>query len=172
MTSGELISEYLPTYKMRLEHSEDYKYDVVFADDGTPPDGLSAPAFSVAFSSSKSTSFEYDKTASEYRVSQYGAAYIDGNDDSQLSVTNVIILETSVSMISGDSEGRLDIKLTGGGIGYYVCGGKYIEIDWKKDGAAARFIYTLKDGTPLVLGRGKSYVCIAPRNTAIDFSRD
>jgi hypothetical protein len=171
VTSGELLSQYLPTYtNMRLEHSPDYKCALTFTDDGTPSGGADASEFTVNVSGSKTTSFAYSPDDGVYHVSQYKKAYADGNDGSQLSVTNVIVVRASVSRIAGDSEGRLNIDLTGDGTGYFACGGKYIEIDWKKDGALSQFAFTRKDGTPLTLGRGRTYICIIPQGTELEVS--
>ncbi|MDR1588706.1 MAG: DUF3048 domain-containing protein [Oscillospiraceae bacterium] len=168
MTSGELIAEYLPTYKLRLDHGDGYEYGATFADDGTPADGVSAAELTVSFSGLKTTSFSLDPPSGQYLVSQYKKPYADGNGGARVSVTNVLVLVTSASLIPGDSEGRLDIRLTGGGAGYFACGGKLVEINWQKTDATAQFVLTRKDGTPLTLGRGRSYFCITPEgaNTA------
>ncbi|MDR2357649.1 MAG: DUF3048 domain-containing protein [Oscillospiraceae bacterium] len=163
MTSSGLIAEYFPTYKLRLEYRDGYEYGAVFADDGTPAGGAPVSGFTVAFSAAKTTSFSRDASSGQYLVSQYKSAYADGNDGVQLSVTNVIVIETSVSLIPGDSEGRMDVRLTGSGSGYFACGGKLVEINWQKDDVQSPFSLTQKDGTPLTLGRGQSYFCIAPK---------
>jgi hypothetical protein len=166
MTSSELIAEHFPTYKLRLDHSDGYEYGMIFADDGTPAGGTPAAELTVAFSAAKTTSFSLNPADGKYLVSQYKKAYTDGNDGSQLSVTNIIVLETSISLISGDSEGRLNVRLTGSGSGYLACGGKLVEIGWQKDDAQSPFMLTQKDGTPLTLGCGQSYFCIAPKGAA------
>jgi hypothetical protein len=42
VTSGELISKFLPTYGIRLDHPEGYEAGMTFADDAVPADGLDA----------------------------------------------------------------------------------------------------------------------------------
>jgi len=168
VATGERIAENLPSYNYRFEHAEGYERALSFVDDGAPEGGDAAVGFDVKFGgSTKTTSFEYNDEDNLYYLSQYNSKYIDGNDNSQISVTNVLILRTSVSGIPGDTAGRLDIKTTGRGSGYFVCGGKYVEIEWSRADLASQFIYTLKDGSELNFGRGKTYICIVSNSADI-----
>jgi len=170
VTTGALITQYLPTYNFRLEHEEGYERALSFIEDGTPEDGATAVDFTVRFGGgSKTTSFEYNSEDNLYYLNQYSSDYRDGNDKTQIAVTNVLILRTSVSGIPGDNAGRLDIKTTGHGTGYFACGGKYIEIDWLRVDNSSQFQYALKDGSELDLGQGKTYVCIISNSVELSF---
>ena len=162
VTTGTRISQNLPTYNnFRMVHADGYKRDLSFIEDGTPEGGAPAVDFTVKFGgSSKTTSFKYKAEDNLYYLKQYNSDYRDGNDKTQVAVTNVLILRTSISGIPGDTEGRLDIKTTGRGSGYYICGGKYVEIDWSRADIQSQYQYTNKDGSKLELGQGKTYVCI------------
>ena len=106
-----------------------------------------------------------------YLVSQYGAAYTDGNTGEQVGVTNLLVLETSIYVISGDTAGRLSVKLTGSGEGTYFCGGKAVPITWSKAERNSPLVYHRADGTPLALGKGTSYVCImSPRTSTLSYT--
>jgi hypothetical protein len=93
--------------------------------------------------------------------------FIDANDSSQISFTNLIIIRTRVSALQGTFgvAGRRDMPTTGTGEGYFVHGGQIIEIEWHRPDYSDQFSYTLKDGTELILGRGKTYIGIIPSNT-------
>jgi hypothetical protein len=162
VTSGERITQRLPAYNnIRLTLDDGYERALSFVEDGTPENGAPAVDFNVSFGGgSKTTSFEYNTEDNLYYLSQYNSEYRDGNDKTQIAVTNVLILKTSISRISGDTAGRLDIRTTGHGSGYFICGGKYIEIDWSRAGLTSQFLYALKDGSELTLGQGKTYICI------------
>ena len=161
LTSGELITQWLPTYNnFRLEHNEGFEHPKTFYDDGTPLNGSPAENFTVRFSTGKTTSFVFNEETRLYYVSQHGGEYRDGNDDTHVSVANVLVLQTAVSVI--DNAGRLRITLTGSGVGYFFSGGQYVEINWSRENASAPFVYTLNDGTELTFGRGRTYVCIIP----------
>ena len=170
VTTGALITKYLPTYNFRLEHNSGYKTVLSFKEDGTPADGKPALDFAVKFSSSKNTTFSYIADDKLYYLGQFGSSYRDGNNNAQLAFTNVLILKTSVSGIAGDTAGRLNIRTTGNGSGYFVCGGKYIEINWSRADNSSQFKYTLKDGSDLVLGRGKTYICIIPSDVDVNIA--
>lgn len=160
LTSGEKILEYLAGGRYRTEHKDGYSYVQAFAEDGTPANGTAAESFKLYYTSYKTGTFDYDADTKQYLVGQYGDAYTDGNSGEQVRVTNVLILETDIHVISGDKEGRLSVKMTGSGNGTYFCGGKSIPIQWSKADRNSQFVYCLTDGTPLILGQGTSYVCI------------
>lgn len=166
VTTGEKILELLPTYGLRLEHNEDYKYVMQFAEDGTPADGQQALKIKVPFSGYKTGVFIYDSATGKYVVEEYGSAYVDGNTGEQVAVTNVLILKTSCNVIPGDSSGHIAVDLTKGE-GWYACGGKMIPILWSKDSISAQLIYTTVDGEPLTLGAGTSYVNIIPLSSKV-----
>jgi len=170
LTSGENIQAFLDTGKYRTEHQEGYTYTQSFAEDGTPVEGTPADHFKLYFTNYKTGVFEYDPETMLYYISQYGGAYTDGNTGEQVGVTNVLVLETNISIIPGDKEGRLTVRMTGTGEGTYFCGGKYIPIQWSKADRGSQFVYTKQDGTPLTLGQGSTYVCImTPATSTLSF---
>lgn len=159
-TSGERIERLFPTYSFRKTHKTGYTYGMQFADDGTPAGGSDASRISVKFSKYKTGVFTYDPRTRLYKAAEYGAPYVDGGTGEQVAVTNVLVLKTGISVINGDTAGRLDVDLVGSGKGSFACGGKMVDILWRKASHSSPFVYTLTDGTPVVFGRGKSYVNI------------
>jgi hypothetical protein len=139
-----------------------------FSDTAAPVGELKAESITAHFSSSKKTTFDYSADTGLYAISQYGSAYIDGNDKSQLSVKNVLILHTSVNVISGDEEGRIDVGVTGSGTGTFYNGGKYEDIKWSRARNSDQFKFTRSDGTELVFSPGKTYICIVSKNDKVD----
>lgn len=168
-TSGSLLTEHVDTLdSIRHEHEEGYEYPQTFVEDGTP-DGETAMLIRATFKGGKKTSFQYDEELKKYLVFEYGSAYIDGNTSEQVGVTNVLILFTDVNNIAGDNKGRINVRTTGDGDGWFVCGGKYIPIKWSRADVNSAFVYTMEDGTPLSLGVGSSYVCVMPTGSDIEF---
>lgn len=171
LTSGENILGYLAEGHFRTEHRDGYQYPQTFAEDGTPANGTPAEHVTLRFSPYKTGTFDYDAATGRYLAGQYGGPHMDGETGEQVSAVNLLVLETSISVISGDTEGRLTVKLTGGGNGTYFCGGKSVPIRWSKADRNSPFVYALEDGTPLALGRGNSYVCImSPRTSTLTVS--
>ena len=162
ITSGEKLTEILTKRNVLTDHTDGYLYEMSFAADGTPSDGKNATTVTVPFiggSKGKTTIFRYNADAGVYYVEQYGAAYIDGNDGTQISATNVLVLRTSCTAM--DDAGHLQVDLSSGN-GWYACGGKYIPLTWEKGQRDQQLRSFTTDGQPLTLGQGKSYVCVIP----------
>ena len=160
VTSGEKLTDILTKRDLLTDHPDSYTYEMTFATDGTPAGGQNAATLTVPFiAGGKTTVFRYDADANVYKAEQYGGAYVDGNDGTQVSATNVLVLQTTCTVL--DSEGRLNVDLSSGN-GWYACGGKYIPITWEKRQRGEQLRYFTADSQPLTLGQGKSYVCIIP----------
>lgn len=160
LTSGETISALMPTYRARLDHKEGYVYPMSFTQDAVPENGREANIVTVKFSTYKTGVFTYDPEIGRYLVSEYGQPYIDANTGEQVSVTNVLVLFTDKSIIPGDEAGRLSVRTTGTGSGYFACGGQAVEIRWSKPDVHSPLTYTTLDGEELLFGVGPSYVNI------------
>ena len=158
LTSGEAIAAMLEQ-EQKTAYDEGFTYEMAFADDGTPSGGKSAATVTVPFSNYKSGVFHYDQASGQYLVEEYGEPYIDGNDNTQVAVTNLIVVQTTCTVV--DSDGRLNIDLTSGN-GWFACGGQMIPITWEKGSPEQQLRFFTQDGASLTLGRGKSYVCVIP----------
>ncbi|MDD6189389.1 MAG: DUF3048 domain-containing protein [Clostridiales bacterium] len=160
LTSGERIMTAVENYGIRAEHTADFELGLSFSDDGTPTEGVSAGTITVPFSNYKTGVFTYDADTGLYMVEEYGSPYIDGNDGSQVSVTNVITLQIPCKS-SGDSYGHMIVTLDSGS-GWYACGGRMVPIRWEKGNRNSPFRYYNEDGSELQLGRGRTYVNLIP----------
>jgi len=173
VTSGERAMRHIPNYRFRQVHEDNYEHGLIFTRDGTPAGGLDATEAVARFTSDKSTTFTYNTEENAYRVRQTwhttSRDFVDGNNGSRPSFTNVLILKTSITHIPGDGAGRRNVVTTGTGDGYFICGGKYIEIEWHRTNMSSPYYYTLKDGTPLEFGRGTTFICIIPSNSSATF---
>lgn len=171
LTSGERIQALLSgkLSSMRQTHEAGYALPLSFTADGTPTAGNAAHTITLHWSNYKTGVFRYDTASGTYLVEEYGAPYVDGNTDTQVAVTNVLVIHTGVKNIPGDTDGRKDISLTGSGTGYFACGGKYIPIRWEKSSATAPFRFLTADGQPLSLGVGKSYINVADPSYPLTF---
>ena len=163
LTSGEAIAAML-SKEDKTAHAEGYQYEMAFADDGTPAGGQNALTVTVPFSNYKSGVFRYDAATGLYAVEEYGQPYLDGNDNTQVAATNLIVAQTTCTVVDGS--GRIKVDLSSGS-GWFACGGKIVPITWQKGDASQQLRYFNEDGSPLTLGRGKSYVCIIPTNRTV-----
>lgn len=166
-TSSDNIQEYLAgTDSIRTTHEDGFVSPYTFAEDGTPAGGASAQQVDVSFSSYKDTSFVYDPATKTYSVFAFDEPYMDANTDTQVAVTNVIVIPTDQSTKEDGVLQEFDLT---GGTGYFACGGQYVEINWEKGDMYDPMTFTNTDGTPLNLGVGKTYICICGTDRPIEF---
>ncbi len=170
VTSGELISKFLPTYGIRLDHPEGVETGMTFKDDPVLTGGQESLGVTVHFSGSKKTAFEYDRQTGLYKVSQFNKAYNDGVTGQQLAVKNVLVLKTKIYNIAGDTSGRLTVDVTGSGTGAVWINGSYAPIKWSKKSAASPYTFTFEDGTPLVFAKGATYICVVSGSDKLDIA--
>ena len=170
LASGETIQSFWDNSKYPKTHQDDYSYPQTFTDDPLTG-GTAAEHIKLYYTSYKTGLFDYDAETGKYLVSQYQAPYVDGNTGEQVGVTNLLILETSISAISGDTAGRLKVRTTGEGEGTLYRSGQCIPIHWSRSNRDVPFSYTTSDDQPLALGRGNSYVClINPGSSRVELS--
>ncbi|MCL2079653.1 MAG: DUF3048 domain-containing protein [Oscillospiraceae bacterium] len=169
VTSGERLTENLPS-SYRTEHESGYDQSMAFKADGTPANGQTANSVDVRFyTDEKLTYFNYDANSGKYNVRQYGKDVTDYESRERLSFTNLIVLKTEVRPY-GNEHGHRYIKSVGEGTGYYINGGKYIEITWSRPELTSPYSFSLTDGTPLEMGVGKTYICIIKDTLEPSFS--
>lgn len=157
-TKGENLYECAGELEYPLTVDEDYENGLSFVRDGTPGDGEPAESIEVSFSGYKTSRLTYHEDTGLYTMVQHGGDYIDGNTRESVTFTNVLIITADTSVI--DNAGRLDVKLTGEGTGWYANGGRFVEINWSRADLTDHFVYTLADGSPLEVGVGKTYIAV------------
>lgn len=168
MFNSSLLPDFEIKYKLNTAHEDDFRCNLTFTADGTPANGGTANDVCITFSGKK-TSFTYNPEDRLYYAYEYGSEYTDIENGVQLTFTNVVALKTSVSAILNDDKGRIETVTTGTGTGYFICGGKYAEINWSRE-EGGQFVYTLKDGTKFDFGIGKSYIAIIPSEKTVSLS--
>ncbi len=102
--------------------------------------------------------FVYDSSTGLYNRFQYGGAQIDGANDEQLQVKNIII--QICGWYNMDENGYLEFETTAGGAGYYITNGKAIPVTWSKESMGDPTKYFDKDGNEITINQGKTWVCI------------
>ena len=167
LTSGQTISELMPTYSYRLEHKEGYQYPAAFLAEGEKAQGAPGNRVSVEFSNYKTGVFTYQPETESYLVEEYGAPYLDGNTGEQVAVKNVLVLLTDVSCLQGDDAGRLSVRTTGTGTGQLFCDGTVQDITWFKAKHGAPMTYCDQSGQPLKLGVGPTYVNLVDHSAQV-----
>lgn len=175
VTSGELAMRHMPDFFSRLNHYEGFNNRLSFVGNATPFGGSPANTVTINFSSTKTSTFILNESASAYYMHQtihsFNAYLVDANNGVYPTFTNLLILRTDVGTSTHD-RALLDVRTVGNGTGYFVNGGSKAEINWSRANEDSPFIYTLRNGSPLNLGRGTTYVAIVPMNAVVNFGSE
>lgn len=100
--------------------------------------------------------FEYDEEKAHYLRYVNGKKHLDEETDVHLYADNIIIQKAYHKTL--DNAGRREITMVGSGDGYYVHGGRYLPITWKKSGTYEQTKYYFEDGSELILNPGITWV--------------
>lgn len=174
MTSGEGIKSGIEYFGYRTELSQSQVPLFNFYDEETDNKLAGSPASHVHMQSTsiQTVDFVYDDKTGEYLRYQYnGMAQVDASTGEQLSVKNVIILFTDISLIPGDMAGRLTVGTVGSGQGYYITNGKRKVVNWSRDSKTSTLHLEYRNGDELILNCGKTFICVVDNSVArkIDF---
>jgi hypothetical protein len=167
-TSSDNLTNWLANSTVPTTHTKDNYTKLNFTDE-LPEDFMTEPAknVKVTFSGYKSTSFKYNETTGKYDVFFWDTEpYMDEASQSQVEVTNVIVLPVP-NWGDYDVWGKLRQKYNlSGGVGYYVSGGEYTQINWTKGDYnqlseyGNPFNMTTLDGEPVSMAAGNTYICV------------
>lgn len=171
LTSSEKILEQLPQ-KFAQEHDDGYAVGWAF-DREVPAGGQPAEKLTVPFSSYKTGYFTYDEGTGRYSIEQHidkqDIPYVDGAENTAVTVNNVLVLYTDVSRIKGDSAGRMEVRTTGKGEGLLLRDGMLYEITWSRGSEAVCFSFLDQAGKPFPLAVGSSYVNIVSSDAKVEW---
>jgi hypothetical protein len=161
---GTRFAETVQAEGKRLELKEELSgpaFSFYGLDEQVAPEGEDCTTVTVAFGAATST-FTYDEETKTYLKQFNGQAHIDGISNEQLAFTNVVVLETDISV--RDDEGHKEINWRGGDnyVGYYISNGAVQEIRWCKENNSESGRLLLKDlnGEEIRINRGKTYIAV------------
>ena len=103
------------------------------------------------------TVYTYDAASKKYLRSVNGKPFVDGLDNQQIAVTNVIVQNTKLEF-TGDYKGRVEISFIGKGEADVFTAGKHIKATWEKKSAAEPTVYRDSNGKEIVLQPGNTWV--------------
>lgn len=110
------------------------------------------------------SSYEYNEEKNAYYRSVNGKPHKDEFDGEELHTTNIIIQFVKTGSVPGDKEGRLRMEMIGQGDGYYVSGGNYIPVTWKKKSGTDMTRYYNEKGEEVKLNPGNIWIQVYPEN--------
>ncbi len=158
MAVGNIIAASPAAVGYRTDHEEgfDVSYGLSFSDDAYNQVTGEARSIEVVYAGGKTSTFLFEDETSSYYMSQYGEEYLDNYAD-RVPFANVIEIEAN-TYLQEDGQ-HLTIELTEGP-GFYFTYGRAVPIHWYKNGPYDVFHFTLEDGTPLQLSRGRTFVAV------------
>lgn len=145
------------------ENGVDYGY--TFADT-VPLKGDPAEKITISFLGTKTTKMNYNEKTGAYEAYQRGGDWIDGATGQVLSFENVIVLFSDQSKYDGYHS---FYDLYSGGTGYLAIEGKIVPIDWAREDVYHPFALYLKDGTPVTLKTGHTFVAVSSPSGSVTF---
>lgn len=158
-TTGEDLIQAIAAKKYDKVYSEGVSYGLQFADE-VALNGETANTITVTFKGKKTSTFTLDPTTGLYKASQYKKDHVDGNTGEVMAYRNIIVIPSRQKRSHDGYYTRSYYTLTGEGEGHFACDGQIVPIKWSRASVNDPFTYTLTDGTPLVMGVGKTYVAI------------
>ncbi len=103
----------------------------------------------------------YSASSGTYYRYQHGdVPHLDAENGEQLNFRNVLILFADTRNIEGDTEGRLNVTVTGRGEGYYLTDGRYVPIQWSRAGDTSELVISGMGGEKLTINRGKTFISV------------
>jgi hypothetical protein len=165
-TTGEYLTLGLNKLKTDLSQTT-HPSAFTFGDQNSAVNGKEMAKVQIRFKDKHQPYFTYNQETCTYMRYQYNAPQIDGLNDNQISVKNLLILRMETSDIKESNLGIIDVKTTGSGDGYYFCNGKYVEITWEKENYNSPISFFTKDGTPLICSPGQSFVSVVTAGTQV-----
>lgn len=122
--------------------------------------GIPEQSFEVNFSKPQFlVGFTYDSAQKKYLRSLAGKADVDAGNGEQVAPISILVLETAVKEIVGDSEGRMEVETLGSGkLTYHTAGQKFSGF-WKRE-SGKPFEFTDSLGNPIKLLPGQVWMAV------------
>lgn len=110
----------------------------------------------------ESVTYRYDQTNQTYSRYIDGEQTVELNDQTQIALSNVLIIETSHQVV--DDEGRREVDLASGGNAYLLQKGLIQRLEWQNiDG----YLLPVKDGEVVPFVPGKTWVNVIPTSPGL-----
>ena len=139
-----------------------YSVDPIALEEETGYVPRTANKIIIPYSANEVRTYNYDSNNQYYVRLNNGKAQIDRKSNNQLHYKNIIIQRVDYEVI--DNEGRIDVKTTGTGKGYYITNGEFLPIQWSKSSRTAKTTYTYENGTEVMVNDGNTFIQIVPTN--------
>ena len=160
-TSTERVAAQISRRKLRTEPNRafPFAYREAFA---IPEAGEPAISIELTYGKGFTAGYTYDARTGLYPRTRNGVAQMERNTGLQVAPRNLLIQVVPSAAIAGDDKDRINVATVGKGTGWFVTGGKKVDITWEKEGRDAQTRYRTTDGDELVLNPGQTWIQIIP----------
>jgi hypothetical protein len=162
-TSTKLINEVMDAKKLSQEK---WDYKLNFNDSFTDIEGKAIKGLVIDYKHNYKAGYEYDASQKLFYRTVNGIRLKDKETNVEVSTVNIIIEKVKTKIV--DDVGRLDVVNIGSGRGYFITGGKLIEITWSKEKRSAKTIYKDLKGNPIQLNKGNTWIQVLPDYGTLD----
>lgn len=162
-TSTKLMREVIESNKFNNKTAPEY---FKFNEEFLSPDGKSTRGISFNYSKNYLVGYEYDEKDKLYYRTINGARLKDKESGKDIAAVNIIIEKTTAKVL--DKVGRLEVANIGKNRGYYLTGGKLIEIEWSKSGRSSKTVYKDLKGNEILMNKGVTWIQVVPDYVRID----
>ncbi len=162
-TSTKLMREVMEKNKFNNKTAPEY---FKFGEDFVNLDGKRTVGISFNYSKNYKVGYEYDEKDKLYYRTINGTRLKDKETGKDIATTNVIVEKTTAKVL--DDVGRLSVANIGKNRGYYLTGGKLMEIEWSKSSRSDRTVYKDLKGSEILMNRGTTWIQVVPDYVKIE----
>lgn len=163
-TNTKYMREVSETKKLENKSAPEY---FKFSDDFSMPDGAYQKKVLINYSGYYKVSYLYNEEEKVYYRFINDTPMQDKETKNDIKATNIIIEKVGIKVI--DNVGRLQLSNIGKNRGYFLTGGRLIEIEWQKDSRGGKTVYRDLKGNEIELNKGITWIQVVSVNTKIDF---
>lgn len=165
---GEKIDGAIKTKGYRTSYAQTFDNPLHFVGEGQTVNlvnGTAAKQLTVKFGA-HTTQLVYNAAQNRYLRWQNGEKHVDGVTGDQLGYENVIVLFCPYTQTKDDYN-HIEVASTGRGTGYYLTGGKKVDIAWSKATGDAQIVLSYPGGKELTLTPGKTNIEIVGFSSSV-----
>jgi hypothetical protein len=137
-----------------------------FSDEFLNLDGKNTNLISFNYSKNYAVGYEYNEKDKLYYRTINGVRLKDKESNKDITTTNIIVEKTTAKVL--DTVGRLEFSNLGKDRGYYLTGGKLMEIEWSKSSRSGKTTYKDLKGNEIVMNKGVTWIQVVPDYVRID----
>ena len=162
-TSIELLNGGLGRLRTERENDLLLNYSIDEIDMSSLEGATPASEVSIRYSSSVTSSYEYDSENNVYKRFVNGEEHTDYVTKEQYTFKNIITYQVdNYTLNDGENKGRQELENIGSGTGYYISGGYAVPITWEKKSRSSQTKYYYENGEELLVNDGNTFIQIQP----------